>query len=93
MQGVEERDDPAHLTVHPRDHRGVGGERSPTGHVALAAEIGLLGTEVLIVGRQRRLVGGHLQRQVRHRRRHIDEKRPAGVVLDKRQLPLGDQVG
>jgi len=90
---LEERYQPTDLAVHPRDHRRVGGERRAAGHVAPSAEIRLLAAELPRILGQRRLVGGHFERQVRHRRRHVEEERPAGVTADELQLLAGDEVG
>ena len=58
--------------------------------ITLASHVRLLG-ELAQVLAQRIL--RHLQGQVRHRRRIIEEERPVLVRLHKRQRLLGDQVG
>ena len=64
----------------------------PARHVTTAAEVGLLVAELLPVLGQRWLVGRHLEREVRHGGRHVEEKRPARVRPHECQLLLGDQV-
>ena len=92
-QFLEQRDDPAHLPVHPRDHRRVGRKRPATGHVAPATEIGLLRAEVCLIVGQRGLIGRHLEREVGHRGGHVEEERPRRVTADEGELLGGDQVG
>ena len=90
---VEGRDDPPHLPVHPRHHRGERGRRLGAGDVALPAEIGRLGTEEAPMAFERWLVGRHLEGDMGKRRRQVEKKRPVGMGAEEMHSLVTDPVG
>ena len=89
-QLADEVEDAPDLPVHARDHRRVGGPRRRVREVAVVAAVRRVGPEAPVLGER---VLGHLESEVRHRRREKEEEGPVLVVANEGPGALGDEVG